>query len=56
MLIVQRRVALVPEAMPVIVVKGLVVLVMVAVPACTVHNPLPITAALAVIAKVLVLH
>ena len=56
MLIVQRRVALVPAAMPVIVVNGLVVLVMVAVPACTVHKPLPVTATLPVIGKVLVLH
>ena len=56
LLIVQRKVALVPAAMPVMVVKGLVVLVMVAVPDCTVHKPLPTTAALPVIGKVLVLH
>ena len=56
MLIVQRKVALMPAAMPVIVVNGLVVLVIVAVPNCTVHKPLPTTATLPVIAKVLVLH
>ena len=56
MLIVHLKVALVPAAMPVMVVNGLVVLVIVAVPNCTVHKPLPVTATLPVIGKVLVLH
>ena len=56
MLIVHLKVALVPAAMPVMVVNGLVVLVIVAVPDCTVHKPVPTIAVLAAIAKVLVLH
>ena len=56
LLIVQRNVALVPAAMPVMVVLGLVVLVITAVPDCTVHKPVPTTAVFAVIANVLVEH
>ena len=56
MLIVHLKVALVPAAIPVIVVVGLVLLVIVAAPACTVHNPVPVTGVLAAIVNVAVLH
>jgi hypothetical protein len=42
--------------MPVMVVVGEVLLVITAVPLCTVHCPLPTVAVLAAIVKVLVLH
>ena len=53
---VHLNVALVPAAMPVIVVVAEVLLVIVAVPAKTVHVPLPTIGAVAFIVNVLVLH
>ena len=53
---VHLNVALVPAAIPVIVVVANVELVIVAAPANTVHMPLPTTGAVAFIANVLVLH
>ena len=54
--IVHLTVALVPAAMPVTVVFGKDVLVMVAVPACKLHTPVPTTAVLAAIEKMPLLH
>ena len=56
LLIVQRKVALLPAVTPVTVVVGLVVFVIVAVPAITVQVPVPTVGAFAAIVKVLVLH
>jgi hypothetical protein len=56
LLIVQRSVALLPAAIPVTVVVGDAVLVIVAVPDCKVHSPVPGPAAFAAIVKVEVLH
>ncbi len=56
LLIVHLNVAAVPAAMAVTVVVGLVLLVIVAVPDCTVHNPVPTVATFAAIVNVLVLH
>ena len=53
---VQRNVALVPAVMPVIVVVEDVVLVIVAVPAKTLHVPVPMAGTVAFIVNVLVLH
>ena len=53
---VHLNVALVPAAIPVIVVVADVAFVMVAVPANTVHVPLPIAGTVAFITNVLVLH
>ena len=53
---VHLKVALVPDAMPVMVVVAKVAFVIVAVPANTVHVPLPTTGAVAFIVNVLVLH
>ena len=53
---VQRKVALVPDAIPVIVVVAEVEFVIVAIPANTVHVPVPITGDVAFITNVLVLH
>ena len=53
---VQRNVALVPAATPVIVVVADVLLVITALPLCTVHTPLPTNGTVAFIVKVLVLH
>ena len=56
LLIVHLKVALVPAVIPVIVVVGLVLLVIVAVPNCTVHKPVPTVAMLPAIVNVLVAH
>jgi hypothetical protein len=53
---VHRKVALVPAAMAVIVVVADMLLVIVAVPANTVHTPLPTTGTVAFMVNVLVLH
>ena len=53
---VHRSVALEPAAIPVIVVVGEVALVIVAVPAKTVHVPVPTVGTAAFIVNVLVLH
>ena len=53
---VQRNVALLPAAMAVIVVVSEVVLVIVALPAKTVHVPLPTAGTVAFMVNVLVLH
>ena len=54
--IVQRNVAFVPAAMPVMVVVGEEALVIVAAPDCTLHKPVPTNGTLATIGKVLLLH
>jgi hypothetical protein len=56
LLMVHRKVAALPAVIPVIVVVGLPALVIVAVPDCTVHSPVPTAGVLAAIVKVLVLH
>ena len=53
---VHLNVALVPAAIPVIVVVADVEFVIVAVPANTVHVPLPTTGTVALMVNVLVLH
>ena len=53
---VQRITALVPTGTPVTVVVADVVLVIVAVPLCTLHTPVPIAGAVAAMLNVLVLH
>ena len=53
---VHRNVALVPDAIPVIVVVAEVAFVIVAAPAKTVHVPLPTAGTVAFIVNVLVLH
>jgi len=56
LLIVHRKVAALPAVIPVIVVVGLVLLVIVAVPLWTLQAPVPTTAVFAAIGNVLVLH
>src|SRR5690606_6126390 len=56
LLIVQRKVALVPAGTPVIVVVALAGVVIVAVPDSTVHNPVPGAAAFAAMVKFPSLH
>ena len=53
---VQRMTGLVPTGTPVTVVVSAVVLVIVAVPLCTLHTPVPTAGAAAVMLNVLVLH
>ena len=53
---VQVKVAVVPEAIPVMVVVGDVAFVIVALPDATLHNPVPTAGAVAFITNVLVLH
>ncbi len=54
--IVHRTTALVPVGTPVMVVLVLLALVMVAVPPCKLHKPVPSVGVLADMVKVLVLH
>ena len=56
LVMVHLKVTTLPALRPVTVVVGEVVLVMVAAPDWTVHNPVPITAAFPARVKVLVLH
>ena len=56
LVIVQRKVALLPDGMPVTVVVADAVLVIVAVPDSTVQRPVPGPAAFAAIVKVPLLH
>jgi hypothetical protein len=56
LLIVQRNVAVVPAGTPVTVVVALAGVVIVPVPDCNVHNPVPGAAAFAAIVKFAVLH
>ena len=56
LLIVQRKVAVVPAGTPVTVVVALAGVVIVAVPDCSVHMPVPGAAALPAITKLPVLH
>ncbi len=56
LLIVQRTVTLVPAAMPVTVVLGTNALVIVALPDCRLHIPVPTVGMLAAMVKILVLH
>ena len=56
LLIVHFKVALVPAVKPVTVVIGLVALVIVPLPDCNVHKPVPITAALPPSVAVALLH
>ena len=53
---VQRITTLVPTGTPVTVVASEVVFVMVAVPLCTLHTPVPTVGAAAAMLNVLVLH